>query len=100
MRSVQPRVTHFKDYGPGITHDIYSLSDSARQTWTMVLKNLIHDFHHDDTVRGTMEAAVIREKKCRTPELNSPTSMPIVFLYREWMQSFRVWNKGEILYLY
>jgi hypothetical protein len=70
MRSAQPRVMHFKDYGPGITHDIYSLSDSTKQTWTMVMKNLLRDFHHDDTIRGAMEAAVIREKKCRTLELN------------------------------
>jgi hypothetical protein len=70
MRSAQPRVTHFKDYGPGITHDIYSLSDSARQTWTMVLKNLLRDFHHDDTICGAMEATIIREKKYRIPELN------------------------------
>jgi hypothetical protein len=58
MRSAQPRVTHFKDYGPGITHDIYSLSDNARQTWTMVLKDLLRDFHHDDTIRGAMEPTV------------------------------------------
>jgi hypothetical protein len=70
MQTAQSRVTHFKDYGPGITHDINSLSDNARQTWTMVLKNLLCDFHHDDTIHGTMEAAVIREKKCRIPELN------------------------------
>jgi hypothetical protein len=70
MRSSQPRVTHFKDYGPGITHDIYNLSNNDRYTWTIVLKDLLHDFHHDDTVRGAMEAAVIREKKCRIPELN------------------------------
>jgi hypothetical protein len=83
MRSAQPRVTHFKDYGPGITHDIYSLSDSARQTWTMVLKNLLRDFHHDDTIRGAMEAVVILEKKYRTPELN-PNSY--IYAYRFSLQ--------------
>jgi hypothetical protein len=70
MRSTQPRVTHFKDYGLGITHDIYSLSNNTRHTWTIVLKDLLRDFQHDDTIRGAMEAAVIREKKCRIPELN------------------------------
>jgi hypothetical protein len=70
MQSAQPQVTHFKDYGPGITYDIYSLSNNARHTWTMVLKDLFRDFHHDDTIRGAMEAAVIREKKYRIPELN------------------------------
>jgi hypothetical protein len=101
MRSVHPRVTHFKDYGPGITYDIYSLSDSARQTWTLALKNLLRDFHHDDTIRGTMEAMVIWEKKCRTLELNlTPTFMPIVFFCNEWSQPFRVWSEEGILYLY
>jgi hypothetical protein len=32
MRSAQPRVTHFKDYRPGITYDIYSLSNNDRHT--------------------------------------------------------------------
>ena len=66
----QPRVMHFKDYGLGIIYDIYSLSDNSRQTWTIVLKNLLHDFHHDDTICRAMEVAVIRKKKCRIPELN------------------------------
>ena len=92
---------HLKDYGRGITHDIYSLSSSTRQTWTLALKNLLCDFHHDDTIRGTMEATIIREKKCRTLELNlSPTFMPIVFLCSAWSQPFKVWSEERILYLY
>jgi hypothetical protein len=31
MRPTFLRVTHFKDYGPGITHDIYSISETTRQ---------------------------------------------------------------------
>jgi hypothetical protein len=34
------------------------------------LKNLIRDFHHEDTIRGAMEAAVIREKKNGISEIN------------------------------
>jgi hypothetical protein len=70
MRPTSLWVTHFKDYGPGITHDIYSLSETTRQAWTIVLKNLICDFHHEDTICGAMEAAVIREKKGRISEIN------------------------------
>jgi hypothetical protein len=70
MRPTSLRVTHFKDYGPGITHDIYSLSETTRQAWTIVLKNLLRDFHHEDTIRGAMEAAVIRKKKGRIYEIN------------------------------
>jgi hypothetical protein len=87
MRSAQPRVTHFKDYGPSITHDIYSLSDNARQTWTMVLKNLLRDFHYNDTIRRAMEATVIREKKCRTPELNSNSYIYAYSLSLQRMES-------------
>ena len=36
----------------------------------MVLKNLLRDFSHDDTICGLVEAAVIWEKKYRTRELN------------------------------
>jgi hypothetical protein len=63
-------VTNFKDYGLGITHNIYSFGETTRQTWTIALKNLIRDFHHEDTIRGAMEAAVIREKKNGISKIN------------------------------
>ena len=36
----------------------------------MVLKNLLYDFHCDDTICEAMEAVVIREKKYKILELN------------------------------
>ena len=71
MRPVISRVTHFKDYGPGIIHDIYCLSEATRQAWIIVLNDLIRDFHHKDTIHRVMEATVVREKKGRTSEINS-----------------------------
>jgi hypothetical protein len=32
MRPASLHVTHFKDYGPGIIHEIYSLGEATRQT--------------------------------------------------------------------
>ena len=87
LRPVLSRVTHFKDYGPGITHDIYSLSETARQGWTMVLKDLVRDFHHEDTIRGAMEAAVVREKKGRIPEINPNSYLYAYSLSLQRMES-------------
>ena len=70
LQSVLSRMTHFKDYGPGITHDIYSLSEATRQAWTIVLKDLVRDFHHQVTICGAIKAAIIKEKKGRISEIN------------------------------
>jgi hypothetical protein len=49
--------------------------------------DLLHDFHHDDIIRGAIEAAVIREKKCRTPELNPNSYIYVCSLSLQRMES-------------
>ena len=80
-------MTHFKDYGTGIIHEIYSLSEAIRQAWTIVFKDLIHDFHHKDTICGAMEAAVVRKKKDRISEINPNSYIYAYSLFLQRMES-------------